>query len=117
MTEKWNIYFINRKAIEERKHMGIMFGGDHELDFEEDYEKVAIVETPYEYVYDALETVFQTCNHIDHDWTSNSNVLYSANGNGIRSMMVGDIAQDERSGAFYMVKSVGWEEINIETLK
>jgi hypothetical protein len=66
------------------------------------YTKVAEVETT------DMDEAFRLTNHITHNWTENQGVT-SLKGREVRSTSVGDII--EHDGRFYVVASVGFEEI------
>lgn len=60
-----------------------------------------------------IHDVFPITNHIDHDWTTNSEVIRVAGGQ--RSTSVGDIAVDLDAGKAWACQSAGWGIIEDET--
>jgi hypothetical protein len=58
-----------------------------------------------------LEQVFALTNHIDHDWTSNLEVVWHAPGASLRSTSVGDVILDVESGQAWMIMPIGLQEL------
>jgi hypothetical protein len=71
--------------------------------FPEDYEMVASVTTEK-----GIEDVFRLTNHIDYDWTENTEVI--ACGQNNRSTSVGDVVIDG-AGKKLLCAGCGWEEL------
>ena len=72
----------------------------------EDYELVAIVDTP------SLEGVFESTNHIHDNWELNDNVTTFKNGN--RSTSVGDMVLNLDTLGRFFCNSFGWDEMEAE---
>lgn len=67
------------------------------------YQPIAVVRCA------SVDEVFPITNHIDHDWTTNEQVV-KCDGRQ-RSTSVGDIAVDCETGIAWACRSVGWDEI------
>ena len=78
------------------------FGFGPKLVFPTDYEKVALIEA------EDIGDTFRITNHIEHDWTTNPEVIkvYGR----CRSTSVGDVMVNEDGTKFYC-DMVGWKEI------
>lgn len=59
-----------------------------------------------------LANVFPLTNHIDCDWTENSGIL--AHAERVRSTSMGDVVQDEATGALFSCASFGWDELDAQ---
>lgn len=70
-----------------------------------EYVPVAVIDT------DDFDVAFESTNHIDTDWTENSNVIVIENykSKGYRSTSSGDIF--EKDGRFYLVAMVGFKDL------
>lgn len=80
------------------------FGFGKKQSFPEAYKKVAIVES------ESLGDTFRITNHIEHDWTTNPEVVELFETTRHRSTSVGDVAVDENDTAHYC-DMVGWKEL------
>ncbi len=80
------------------------FGFGKEFKFPDDYDKVAIVNAKNN------DDAFMITNHIDSDWTKNSEVIQLFK-QKCRSTSVGDVVVDEDNVA-YRCENVGWEMIS-----
>jgi len=69
--------------------------------FPEDYSHVATVDC------EGLDHAFEKTNHIDHDWTTNPEVVELKKSRN-RSTSVGDILQSE-NGMLHYCAPVGWD--------
>jgi hypothetical protein len=79
------------------------FGFGGKPTFPEDYTLVATVECKDE------EDVFRATNHIDSDWTQNTEIV-ELHEEICRSTSVGDVVVDEDNVAMYCAP-VGWEDM------
>lgn len=77
--------------------------GDHPEFNEENYEKVAEVDS------DSLGEVFRITNHIEDAWWKNKEVLWHKDGS--RSTSVGDVVTDGAGFAF-RCEMAGWSKIS-----
>jgi hypothetical protein len=59
-----------------------------------------------------LESAFYLTNHVSHDWTTNSEVIWR-NPSQHRSTSVGDVIEDSVGNQF-RCKMAGWEQIKKE---
>ncbi len=58
-----------------------------------------------------LEQVFALTNHIDHSWTSNSEVVWHATNAPLRSTSVGDVIVAYESGQAWLVIPIGLQQL------
>lgn len=77
-----------------------------EPSFPADYDRVAVVECK------DVDDVFRATNHIDSDWTKNSEVVTLV-GVRHRSTSVGDVVEEFKPGGKrFMCVSLGWKELS-----
>ena len=84
------------------KNMPSLFGSYPDFNMD-NYEEVATAEAI------DVDHVFNLTNHIDHDWTTNPEVL-SSNGN-CRSTSVGDIVVNTEYGKAWRCMPYGWATV------
>jgi len=73
--------------------------------FPHNFSKVAEVEV------ESLADTFRVTNHIEHDWTTNPEVVWrKGSGANTRSTSVGDVVEDEQ-GHKFLCEPFGWSEL------
>lgn len=63
----------------------------------------------------SLDFVFETTNHITHNWTENPQVVWAAQ--NVRSTSVGDLVMNIETGEIFRCASFGWDAIYHPTLE
>jgi hypothetical protein len=99
---------MKKFTVYHAKKMPRIFGNYPDFNMD-NYEDVATVEA-----IDA-DDVFNLTNHIDHDWTTNPEVL-SCNAS-CRSTSVGDVIVDTENGKAWRCVPHGWETIGWDLVK
>ena len=97
---------MNQFKVFHANHPNFGFGGKDPIFNDQNYTHVATVEC------ENLEHVFQVTNHIDHDWTTNKEVVWKkGTGANTRSTSCGDVVQDMTTCSHYRCMFNHWKKI------
>jgi len=97
------VYHLNQEA---RKEQWLRCDPSTVVDFDKNFEKVAVI---HDY-YDDVDVAFRLTNSIDNNWWETKGIE-KGSAPGYRSTSVGDIVELS-NGSLHMVDGSGWEVVN-----